>query len=221
MNDTILIVDDVPDNMNLLHRFLSKRGFKILIAQDGQGSLETVNYARPDMILLDVMMPGMSGFEVCECLKADPKTRDIPIIFMTALTDTVDKVKGFRLGAADYITKPFQHEEVLARINAHLQLSRLQKELQQKNQELDTFAHTVAHDLKNPLGVVSSMLQMLQKDIEKGAALDDKQAQKIALGQRNLTRSFQIIDSLLLLSGVSRQSNPEIATVDMMDEDLR
>ena len=112
----ILLVDDTPTNLGVLFELLKGRGFKVSVAEDGESALEQVNYARPDLILLDVLMPLMDGFTTCERLKAQPETREIPVIFMTALTDTVDKVKGFELGAVDYITKPFQQEEVLARI---------------------------------------------------------------------------------------------------------
>ncbi|HEY9876156.1 MAG TPA: response regulator, partial [Candidatus Obscuribacterales bacterium] len=112
----ILIVDDIPANLGVLFDFLAYSGFKVLVARDGESAIQKVEYALPDLILLDVLMPRMDGFETCRRLKENESTKDIPIIFMTALTDTVDKVKGLSLGAVDYITKPFQHEEVLARV---------------------------------------------------------------------------------------------------------
>jgi signal transduction histidine kinase len=112
---------------------LSDSGFEVLIAQDGESAIERVDYAHPDIILLDVLMPGIDGFETCRQLKANPSTQDIPIIFMTALSDTVDKVRGFELGAVDYITKPIQHEEVLARVRTHLTIRKLTQQLQQQN----------------------------------------------------------------------------------------
>jgi len=158
---TILIVDDTPANVSILFDFLAESGYKVLVAQEGKRAIQKAEYAIPDLILLDIMMPGIDGFETCKVLKSTEKTKDIPIIFMTALADTIDKVKGFKLGAADYITKPIQHEEVLARINSQLNFRRLQKqiqlhaiELEKRNLELDAFARTVAHDLKNPLNAV-------------------------------------------------------------------
>ncbi|NJN86349.1 MAG: response regulator [Leptolyngbyaceae cyanobacterium SL_7_1] len=134
---TVLIVDDTPSNLNLLFNVLRNSGFKVLVAQSGKSALQKVEYANPDLILLDILMPGMDGFATCEALKAQPSTQDIPIIFMTALSETVDKVKGLRLGAVDYITKPFQQEEVLARIQLHLNLRRLTRQVQEQNAQLE------------------------------------------------------------------------------------
>ena len=134
----IVIVDDKPTNLGVLFDFLTDSGFKVLVAQDGESALQKVEYARPrpDLILLDIMMPGIDGFETCRRLKANPSTRDIPVIFMTALSDTVDKVKGFSLGAVDYVTKPVQQEEVKARVTTHLTLRNLQHKLQEQNLQL-------------------------------------------------------------------------------------
>jgi signal transduction histidine kinase len=129
---TILIVDDNPTNLEILSGTLANSGWEILVAVDGESAIEQARYAHPDVIVLDVMMPGIDGFEACRRLKADPELSNIPIIFMTALSDTADKVKGLSLGAVDYITKPFQQEEVLARVNAHLQIRQLTKQLQQE-----------------------------------------------------------------------------------------
>ncbi|RKZ76593.1 MAG: hypothetical protein DRR19_28545, partial [Candidatus Parabeggiatoa sp. nov. 1] len=134
--NTLLIIDDTPDSVRLLLNFLSERDFKVLIASDGQDGIETAMLAQPDLILLDVIMPGMDGFEVCKQLKFHEKTKDIPIIFMTVRTETINKVKGFELGAADYITKPFEHEEVLARVNTQVKLHKLQLQLAQQKQQL-------------------------------------------------------------------------------------
>ncbi|MDM8560441.1 response regulator [Candidatus Parabeggiatoa sp. HSG14] len=133
---TLLIVDDTPANLKILFTYLRDLNFKARIAQNGKNALKQVTKVPPDLILLDVIMPEMDGYEVCRCLKVNPKTRDIPVIFMSALNETVDKVKGFEIGAVDYITKPFQPEEVLSRINAHLTLRKLQKTLEQKNEVL-------------------------------------------------------------------------------------
>ncbi|EIJ41192.1 diguanylate cyclase (GGDEF) domain-containing protein [Beggiatoa alba B18LD] len=133
---TILIVDDVPANVGVLFDFLSENGFEVLVARNGESALQIVDSAHPHLILLDIMMPGIDGFEICRRIKADEKNREIPIIFMTALTDIVDKVKGFKLGAVDYVTKPFHQEEVLARVSTHLKIHYLQTELQKKNREL-------------------------------------------------------------------------------------
>ncbi|MDZ8054952.1 MAG: response regulator [Aulosira sp. ZfuVER01] len=133
----ILIVDDTPTNLEMLFDFLADAGFTVLVAEDGESAIARAEYAPPDMILLDILMPDIDGFETCRRLKANARTKDIPIIFMTALTETVDKVKGLSLGAVDYVTKPLQHEEVLARIQLHLQLRNLTKTLQEQNQRLE------------------------------------------------------------------------------------
>lgn len=132
----ILIVDDNPSNLGALFKFLSDYGFKVLVATDGETALEQVEFVQHDLILLDIMMPGIDGFETCSRLKANPETKDIPVIFMTALSETVDKVHGFNLGAVDYITKPIQHQEVLVRVETHLTIRNLQKKLEQKNDRL-------------------------------------------------------------------------------------
>jgi two-component system, cell cycle sensor histidine kinase and response regulator CckA len=134
---TILIVDDTPTNLNVLFDFLRNSGFKVLVAQSGKSALQKVEYAKPDLILLDILMPDMDGFETCQLLKAQESTKDTPIIFMTALSETVEKVKGLRLGAVDYITKPFQQEEVLARIQLHLNLRNLTRQVQEQNAQLE------------------------------------------------------------------------------------
>jgi PAS domain S-box-containing protein len=132
----ILIVDDTPTNLGVLIELLSAHHFAVSVAEDGESALEQVEYIRPDLILLDVLMPNLDGYATCERLKALPATRDTPVVFMTGLTDTVNKVKGFQLGAVDYITKPFQHEEVIARITTHLTLQQLRQRLQENEERL-------------------------------------------------------------------------------------
>jgi PAS domain S-box-containing protein len=135
--NVILIVDDTPANLEVLFNFLADYGFKILVAEDGESAIEKAEYASPELILLDILMPGIDGFETCRRLKVNESTRDIPVIFMTALSETVDKVKGLQVGAVDYITKPLQHEEVLARVQTHLRLRNLTKQLQAQNLQLE------------------------------------------------------------------------------------
>ena len=126
----ILIVDDNPNNLSFLFDFLTELGFKVLVARTGVSALQKAEYSPPDLILLDVVMPEVDGFETCRRLKANDSTKEIPIIFMTALNSTEDKVKAFSVGAVDYVTKPIQNEEVLARVKAHLSISRLSRKLQ-------------------------------------------------------------------------------------------
>ncbi|MDJ0693334.1 response regulator [Mastigocoleus sp. MO_188.B34] len=131
----ILLVDDNPNNLKVLFEAIQGHGWKALMATNGESAIEQAEYAKPDLILLDVMMPGIDGFEACRRLKANSVTQDVPVIFMTALSDTTDKVKGLEIGAVDYITKPFQQEEVIARLKLHLNLSHLTHTLEQKVEE--------------------------------------------------------------------------------------
>jgi signal transduction histidine kinase len=129
----ILIVDDTPTNLEVLSEALTDAGFEVAVATRGESAIKQAEYDPPDMILLDVMMPGIDGFETCQQLKLNPKTKDIPVIFMTALSDTLDKLKGLSLGAVDYVTKPFQQAEVLARIQIHLKLRNMSLALEEQN----------------------------------------------------------------------------------------
>ncbi|GAB4180699.1 MAG: hypothetical protein Fur006_15190 [Coleofasciculaceae cyanobacterium] len=132
----ILVVDDNPDNLDLLFFFLSDANFKVEVATNGKNALQMIDKSQPDLILLDVMMPGIDGFEICRRLKANESSKDIPVIFMTALSETEDKVKGFSVGAVDYITKPVQEEVLKARITTHLTIRNLNRSLIEQNQRL-------------------------------------------------------------------------------------
>ena len=134
---TVLIVDDTHTNLAHLFRLLKKNNFRVLIAESGSRALSQVQRLKPDIILLDVVMPGIDGFETCRLLKANPSSRDIPIIFLTALDEPVNKVTGFELGGVDYITKPIEEVEVLARLNTHLTIHRLQQRLKKQNEVLE------------------------------------------------------------------------------------
>jgi len=132
----ILVADDTPANLSVLLEVLGQAGFDVLIAEDGESAVQRASYALPDLILLDVLMPELDGFATCERLKTQRETRDIPVIFMTALADTVDKVRGFDAGAVDYVTKPFQPDELIARVRTHLTIQRLRSELQESEERL-------------------------------------------------------------------------------------
>ncbi|MFA5530587.1 MAG: response regulator, partial [Thiohalomonadaceae bacterium] len=128
----ILIVDDTPGSLDLLNNLLSGAGYVVRAAQDGRMALRSARARPPDLMLLDIRMPHMDGYELCRLLKQDPATRDIPVIFLSALRETVDMVKGFAVGAVDYIAKPFQPDEVLARVKTHVELYQLQTQLEEK-----------------------------------------------------------------------------------------
>ena len=134
---SILIVDDEPANLRLLTAILADQGYVIRSVRDGHMALASATLAPPDLILLDILMPVMDGYQVCEQLKADKRTRDIPVLFLSAIDRTLDKIKAFSLGAVDYISKPFRVEEVVARIELHLNLRNLQKQLEERNVQLE------------------------------------------------------------------------------------
>jgi len=134
--NTILIIDDDPANLGVISASLEDNGLRVLVARDGESGLQKARYAKPSLILLDVLMPGLDGFEICSRLKENEVTRDIPVIFMTALTATKDKVNGFETGGVDFITKPFQQDEVLARVRTHLSLRMMQRKLKENNERL-------------------------------------------------------------------------------------
>jgi two-component system sensor histidine kinase/response regulator len=213
--DTLLIIDDMPENVMVLLHFLTNKGFTVLVAQDGEEGIETAEYTNPDLILLDVMMPGIDGFEVCDKLKSSDKLKDIPIIFMTALSDTVDKVKGFSLGAADYITKPIQQEEVLARIKTHIKLRKLQLQLQEQNQYLQeeiSFRKQIEEYLQNTANVLaersvelrerSSELEQRSAELEKRNQELDAFAHMVAHDLKNPLATITGFTDLLLEESV-------------------
>jgi signal transduction histidine kinase len=238
--ETVLIVDDNPTNLDMLINLLDQAGFEVYAAEDGESAIEQVQYTQPDIILLDIMMPGIDGYETCRLLKANSKTQDIPIIFITALSDIGDKVKGFEVGAVDYVTKPFQHSEVLARLTTQLTLRRLQKslqvqniqlqqeivqrqlaeqaleqqalELKTRNEELNAFARTVAHDLQAPVALITGYADLLQQHWLTMSPTDVQEfLQTITHAGLKLSN---IISSLLLLARV-RKGQVEINPLNM------
>ncbi|NLX19075.1 MAG: response regulator [Desulfobulbus sp.] len=134
---SILVVDDSPVNQQILRNLLTKAGYDVRLANSGKEVLTQIFTNQPDLLLLDIVMPGMDGFELCRLLKEHPETSEIPVIFISSLDNTSDKVSGFAAGGVDYITKPFQHSEVLARISTHLKICRLQQQLTEQNHQLE------------------------------------------------------------------------------------
>ncbi len=238
--NTILIVDDMPNNLGALLDYLTDFGFEVLVAEDGESAIEQVEYALPDLILLDVLMPGIDGFETCSRLKSNQTTKDIPVIFMTALSDAEDKVKGFSVGGVDYVTKPIQQAEVLARVTTHLSIRNLQQQLQQQNdrlqqeicdrikieqqlqkrtaqietanQELEAFSYSVAHDLRNPITSINGYIWVLQE--EYAYLLDEDGKHYLERVLVATERMEQLIDDILRLSQVTR-SKMQFDTVDL------
>jgi two-component system, sensor histidine kinase and response regulator len=173
MSETILIVDDTPANLGVLVETLGDAGYQLMVAEDGEEALAQTAQTQPDLILLDVMMPGVDGFETCRRLKARPSTRDVPVLFMTALNETADKVKAFGAGGVDYITKPIEHEEALARVRTHLALRRLRRELEIQLALKERFMRMAGHDLRSPLCLIlmAGDLARRQAGIRESAAL--------------------------------------------------
>jgi two-component system sensor kinase FixL len=177
----LLLVDDTPTNLQVLFQTLDGRGHELLIAQNGEEAIQVARDARPDLVLLDIMMPGIDGFETCARLKADPELADSAVIFMSALDDTKDKVRGLELGAVDYITKPFHAEEVIARVDAHLRLRQLERSLATTNaalQELnDSLEEKVARRsaalLKSRDAVIFGLAKLAEsRDADTGKHLE-------------------------------------------------
>jgi two-component system sensor histidine kinase ChiS len=163
----VLIVDDTPENIQVLMGTL-KDQYAIVAAINGEKALKmAVAEPRPDLILLDIMMPGMDGFEVCGRLKSDPETRDIPVIFLSALDDTANKVKGFTAGAVDYISKPFQPQEVHMRVNTHLTMSRLKRSLAEKNEELRAYSEGLEERVKQRTAELASLNNIYERFVPR------------------------------------------------------
>lgn len=183
----ILIVDDTPANLDVLRNMLTEHGFNISIAPSGEVALKSAPKIQPDLILLDVMMPGINGFETCQKLKADKLTQDIPVIFITAKTEANDIVEGFAVGGADYIAKPFYQEEVMARVITQLKLSKTTRDLKQaivsmheaKDDSVakSEFLSRMSHELRTPLNAILGFTQLL--DMGKNPPLTDTQKQNI------------------------------------------
>ncbi len=158
----VLIVDDAPKNIQVLGNVLSREDCQIAVATNGKQCLKMVEKVLPDLILLDIMMPEMNGFEVCESLKASTATRHIPIIFLTAKTETEDIVKGFKLGAVDYVTKPFNSSELLARVKTQLELKKSRDTITDISNDRKELLHVLFHDLSNPFASIISALEVIE-----------------------------------------------------------
>lgn len=208
----ILIVDDIPDNIRLLGNILKINGFKTYAALDGERAIQTAQTVDFDLILLDIAMPEMDGYQVCEILKKNSKTAMIPVIFLTARIQTEDLVRGFEVGGVDYITKPFTTPELLKRVHTHIELKRARdliasqneklkkqnNELQELNKTKDKFFSIIAHDLKSPFNSLINLTFLLK---ERNDKLEDDR-KKVLLGAvyQSSTRIYNLLENLLLWS---------------------
>ena len=213
----ILMVDDNPVNLQVLTSMLKQSGWRPRPVTSGRLGLQAARNELPDLILLDVNMPEMNGYEVCEALKADARLADIPVIFVSALGETTDKVKGFAVGGVDYVTKPFQLDEVRARVAAHLELRRQRRELQASYDKLreserlrDSLVHMIVHDLRSPLTAISAYLEMFAQEAKQKLGAETQEDIASAMhATRNMVR---MINGILDVSKMEAQ---------MMKLDLR
>ncbi len=201
----ILVVDDNPQNLRVLGSMLKENGYRVALAENG---IEAVKYAadkHPDLILLDIMMPEMDGIETCNRLKADDRTAEIPVIFITALTDTEDKLRAFNAGGVDYITKPFVLEEVMARVDVNIKRKEVEEKLKQANIELKRadklktqFLSLVSHELRTPVTPITAQLQMMLAGYF--GEVTEKQKKSIEMVLRNTARLDRLIGDILDIS---------------------
>lgn len=199
----VLVVDDVDPNVLLLKALLTNEKYQAITANNGMQALEVVEKENPDLILLDIMMPGMSGFEVAVKLKADPKTAEIPIIFLTALNSPADIVNGFQVGGSDFVTKPFNKEELIIRVRHQISLVAAQRIILQQTEELkktitarDKLYSVIAHDLRSPIGSIKMVLNMLILNLPK-EAIGEEMEHLLTVANQTTEDVFALLDNLL------------------------
>ncbi len=212
----ILLIDDSVQNLKLLGNMLREKDYQIALARDGKEGLKLAGKISPDLILLDIMMPEMDGYEVCKKLKEDEHTCDIPIIFLTAKTANEDIVKGFQLGGVDYITKPFNKEELFMRIKTHLDLKKAHDKissqaeaLRELNATKDKMFSVISHDLRAPLGGIKSMLDLIYEDNAEKKEISKKTLDSL---KNAADQTYNLLENLLYWSRSQRGSlvnNPE------------
>jgi two-component system, sensor histidine kinase and response regulator len=206
----VLIVDDIIDNLDMLADMLEAQGHEVRIAMSGREALESIKNQAPDLILLDIQMPEMDGYEVCQRVKANGHSKDIPVIFLSALNETADIIKGFDVGGVDYVSKPFQFREVLARVESHMAVSQQRREIEilreRDNQQFEAlanlknkFIHGTVHDLKNPLTGILLYSQLMRSSPPD----NEEEIIKIAIGIEQSARKMQqLVTDILDLAQV-------------------
>ncbi|MBX3081526.1 MAG: HAMP domain-containing histidine kinase [Anaerolineae bacterium] len=193
----ILIVDDQPELTDILSVTLAKRGYAVDCVYDGEQALVWLRSNTPDLILLDVAMPRLDGYEVCRTIKADNRLKDIPVIFISAMQDIGVKQQAFKVGGVDYITKPYQREEVLARVRTHLDLRRRQVELEHIHQLKDDVLRMVSHDLKNPLSAILNAQKLLNMTLREPLRTNGTARESLEIIERNVGKMLSLIRDLI------------------------
>lgn len=195
IDSNILIVDDIPENLQVLGNIFASKNANLIVASDGETAISNAKSELPDIILLDIAMPGTNGYEVAKALKEDATTKDIPIIFVTAKSSSEDLQKGFELGAVDYVTKPFNSSELLMRVSNHLELAKARKNLHAMVDDKNKFISLVAHDIKSPL---SGVVQLMKIIVEEYYTMDrEEQFEYLASISDSLINQYKFVDDLL------------------------
>jgi len=199
-NQRVLIVDDTPQNLDVLGKILRPYGYNLAIAQSGEQAIKTARHFNPDLILLDVMMPGIDGYETCSRLKQVESLKDVPVIFVTAKHDAKDIVHGFEVGGVDYINKPFMQEEIIARIKSHLELYEAKKKLIKLNHQKNRFLGIAAHDLRNPLTSIMGFSELMLHDLNSSKCDLENFHKRASLIFGASNAMYQLINDLLDIS---------------------
>lgn len=218
---SVLIVDDIPENLQVLGNILLQKGLDVGFATNGEEALEAIEYCKPDIILLDIMMPGMSGITVCQKLKANPETKDIPVIFLTAKAQPEDIIKGFEVGAVDYVTKPFNSGELIARVSIQLELKKSRDLIAKQNQELhelnatkDKFFSIIAHDLRGPFSGLLGLTDLLSQEGE--TMQTDEIIDLIKKIHQTLKNQYNLLENLLQWASIqTKRLNPQPIKVNL------
>ncbi|MGJ8651873.1 MAG: hybrid sensor histidine kinase/response regulator [Opitutaceae bacterium] len=196
-NGKVLVVDDEPRNLQLVGEILRREGLKFIFATNGADALQAVAEEAPALILLDVMMPGMSGIAVCKKLKESKATKGIPVIFLTAMSEGQDSVEGFAAGAVDYVRKPFIREELLARVHTHIELAATQAHMGDLYQQKSELITTLAHDVKNPMAGVAGLASALKDEIDMGSLDLEELRLVLDLMENSAYGMLELVDGIL------------------------
>lgn len=203
-NMRVLIVDDTPANLDVLSRTLKPYRYKLAIAESGEQALKTAPHFNPDLILLDIMMPGIDGYETCVKLKKISSLKDVPIIFVTAKNDADDIVKGFDVGGVDYISKPFREKEVCARVKTHLQLQASLKAQEALNHQKNNFIGMAAHDLRNPLSAILGFTQLILEDVDSLSPSKESDKEMLKFIYSTSNEMLGLVNDLLDISAIEK-----------------